>query len=143
MTWSEQREILMNVLQEETSLQRIAKLVGPDALPESQRLTLYVAEIIKNAFLQQNSFDEIDMYCSPKKQLWMMSLLATFINRSRELVKDGATLADIRAIPEVDRMNRMKSEIKNDDVAAMSALEERINSALDAIGHRNPGRQQF
>lgn len=143
MTWSEQREVLMNVLQEETSLQRIAKLVGPDALPESQRLTLYVAEIIKNAFLQQNSFDEIDMYCSPKKQLWMMSLLATFINRSRELVKDGATLADIRAIPEVDRMNRMKSEIKNDDVAAMSALEERINSALDAIGHRNPGRQQF
>lgn len=143
MTWSEQREVLMNVLQEETSLQRIAKLVGPDALPESQRLTLYVAEIIKNAFLQQNSFDEIDMYCSPKKQLWMMSLLATFINRSRKLVKDGATLADIRAIPEVDRMNRMKSEIKNDDVAAMSALEERINSALDAIGHRNPGRQQF
>ena len=143
MTWSEQREILMNVLQEETSLQRIAKLVGPDALPESQRLTLYVAEIIKNAFLQQNSFDEIDMYCSPKKQLWMMSLLATFINRSRELVKNGATLADIRAIPEVDRMNRMKSEIKNDDVAAMSALEERINSALDAIGHRNQGRQQF
>lgn len=143
MTWSEQREVLMNVLQEETSLQRIAKLVGPDALPESQRLTLYVAEIIKNAFLQQNSFDEIDMYCSPKKQLWMMSLLATFINRSRKLVKDGATLADIRAIPEVDRMNRMKSEIKNDDVAAMSALEERINSALDAIGHRNQGRQQF
>ena len=143
MTWSEQREVLMNVLQEETSLQRIAKLVGPDALPESQRLTLYVAEIIKNAFLQQNSFDEIDMYCSPKKQLWMMSLLATFINRSRKLVKDGATLADIRAIPEVDRMNRMKSEIKNDDMAAMSALEERINSALDAIGHRNPGRQQF
>lgn len=143
MTWSEQREVLMNVLQEETSLQRIAKLVGPDALPESQRLTLYVAEIIKNAFLQQNSFDEIDMYCSPKKQLWMMSLLATFINRSRKLVKDGATLADIRAIPEVDRMNRMKSEIKNDDVAAMSALEERINSALDAIGHRNPVRQQF
>ena len=40
-------------------------------------------------------------------------------------------------------MNRMKSEIKNDDVAAMSALEERINSALDAIGHRNQGRQQF
>ena len=73
----------------------------------------------------------------------MMSLQATFISRSRKLVKDGATLADIRAIPEVDRMNRMKSEIKNDDVAAMSALEERINSALDAIGHRNQGRQQF
>ncbi len=137
MNWADQREVLMNVLQEETNLQRIAKLIGPDALPESQRLTLFVAEIIKNAFLQQNSFDAIDMYCSPKKQLWMMALLANFITRSYELIKAGATLTEIRAIPDLDRMNRMKSEIPNDDTAAMSSLEQRIISALDAIGHQH------
>ena len=137
MNWQDQREILMNVLQEETNLQRIAKLVGPDALPEGQRLTLFVAEIIKNAFLQQNSFDAIDMYCSPKKQLWMMALLATFITRAQEIIKNGGTLAEIRTIPDLDHMNRMKSEIANDDQAAMSALEQRIFSELDAIGHHH------
>ncbi|MCQ2396728.1 MAG: V-type ATP synthase subunit A [Lentisphaeria bacterium] len=142
MNWHDQREILMNVLQEETNLQRIAKLVGPDALPEGQRLTLFVAEIIKNAFLQQNSFDAIDMYCSPKKQLWMMALLATFITRSREIIKNGGTLAEIRGIKDLDRMNRMKSEIKNDDQAAMSSLEQRIFAELDAISnqHTNYGK---
>jgi V/A-type H+-transporting ATPase subunit A len=135
-SWKEQRDVLMNVLQEEVNLQRIAKLVGPDALPEGQRLTLFVAEIIKNAFLQQNSFDEIDMYCSPEKQIWMMSMLATFINRSRELVKSGVTLAEIRTLPGLERMNRMKSEIKNGDTGAMTALEQRILSGLDAIAHK-------
>jgi V/A-type H+-transporting ATPase subunit A len=140
LTWKENRDVLMNVLQEEVSLQRIAKLVGPDALPESQRLTLFAAEIIKNAFLQQNSFDEVDMYCSPKKQLWMMNLLAFFITRSQELIKNGCTLNEIRAIPDLDRMNRMKSEIKNDDATAMTSLEQRIHAALDGIAREQLAR---
>jgi V/A-type H+/Na+-transporting ATPase subunit A len=137
MTWGDQRETLMNVLQEETSLQRIAKLVGPDALPEGQRLTLFAAEIIKNAFLQQNSFDAVDMYCAPAKQLWMLSLLATFIVRARKLIQDGATLAEIRAMSSLDRVNRMKSEIPNDDQKAMSALEQQVLGELDAIGAKH------
>ena len=137
MTWQEQREVLMGVLQEETSLQRIAKLVGPDALPESQRLTLFVAEIIKNAFLQQNSFDEVDMYCAPDKQLWMLSLLANFITRARQLIQNGGTLAEIRAIPSLDKMNRMKSEIANEDKKTMSALEQQLLGELEAIGNQH------
>ena len=137
MTWGGQRETLMNVLQEETSLQRIAKLVGPDALPEGQRFTLFAAEIIKNAFLQQNSFDAVDMYCAPAKQLWMLSLLATFIVRARKLIQDGATLAEIRAMSSLDRVNRMKSEIPNDDQKAMGALEQQVLGELDAIGAKH------
>ena len=140
LAWKENRDVLMNVLQEEVNLQRIAKLVGPDALPESQRLTLFAAEIIKNAFLQQNSFDAVDMYCSPKKQLWMMNLLAFFVTRSQELVKGGATLYEIREIPDLDRMNRMKSEVKNDDATTMASLEQRIHAALDAIGRAQMAR---
>ncbi len=136
LSWKEQRDVLMTVLQEEVNLQRIAKLVGPDALPEIQRLTLFVAEIIKNAFLQQNSFDDVDMYCSPEKQRWMMALIAWFIQRSQALVKAGITLADIRAIPDLDRLTRMKSEIKNADQEAMNGLEQRIHSQLDALGHK-------
>ncbi|MFA6815658.1 MAG: V-type ATP synthase subunit A, partial [Lentisphaeria bacterium] len=131
--WQENRDYLMNLLQEEVALQRIAKLVGPDALPENQRLTLFLAEIIKNAFLQQNSFDEIDMYCAPGKQLWMLRVLVTFSKRSYALIKQGATLADITSISLLDRMNRMKSEIKNEDKQAMAELEQKIIEELEML----------
>ena len=133
--WKAHRDMLMDVLQEEVKLQRIAKLVGPDALPAHQRLTLLVADIIKNAFLQQNSFDEVDMYCSPEKQTWMMGLLAMFITRARALVRKGtATLEDISGLDGLVSLQRMKSEIRNDDTKAMDALAARIAAALDKLG---------
>ncbi|MBR6057446.1 MAG: V-type ATP synthase subunit A, partial [Victivallales bacterium] len=135
--WKASRDLLMEVLQEEVALQRIAKLIGPDALPDHQRLTLLVADIIKNAFLQQNSFDDIDMYCSPAKQTWMLRLLATFTSRARNLIKKGTTLAEINAIPALPRLLRMKSEIKNDDKAAMTELDKQISSALDDLSIHN------
>jgi len=131
--WQNHRDFLMDILQEEVNLQRIAKLVGPDALPEQQRLTLMIAEIIKNAFLQQNSFDEIDMYCSPSKQLWMLRLLVSFSRRAQAIVKAGGSLADLREVPALDKLNRMKSEIDNADTAAMTALEQTLLRQLDAL----------
>lgn len=131
--WQGNRDFLMDILQEEVNLQRIAKLVGPDALPEQQRLTLMIAEIIKNAFLQQNSFDDIDMYCSPEKQLWMLRMLVSFSRRAREIVRAGGSIADLMEIDELNRLNRMKSEIKNDDIAAMATLEQNLLREMDAL----------
>ena len=130
------RSVLMDILQEENSLQHIAKLVGPDALPDSQRLTLMVAEYIKNAFLQQNSFDKVDMFCSPEKQSWMMKLLVNFTKRARTIIKKGATLADISTMRCLPRILRMKSEIENGDLKAMAAMEQTVNSELDSLERR-------
>ena len=126
----------MNILQEENSLQHIAKLVGPDALPDSQRLTLLIAEYVKNAFLQQNSFDKIDMYCSPEKQSWMMRLLADFTRRARAVIKKGGTLADISNMQSLPRLLRMKSEIPNGDQKKMAALEQALSSDLERLERR-------
>jgi V/A-type H+-transporting ATPase subunit A len=131
--WQEHRDFLMDILQEEVNLQRIAKLVGPDALPEQQRLTLMIAEVIKNAFLQQNSFDDIDMYCSPLKQLWMLRLLVSFSRRAQGIIKAGGSLADLREIPALDRLNRMKSEVGNEDTKAMNELERTLLQQLDKL----------
>lgn len=131
--WRENRGLLMDILQEESSLQHIAKLVGPDALPDSQRLTLMIAEFVKNAFLQQNSFDTVDMYCSPDKQSWMMRQLVSFTVRARAIIKKGATLADINGIPSLPRLLRMKSEIENGDLKKMAAVEQAVNSDLDNL----------
>ncbi len=134
--WKRQRGVLMALLQEEVKLQRIARLVGPDALPEDQRLTLFVADIIKNAFLQQNSFDPVDMYCAPAKQLWMLRLLVQLAERSLRLVQRGGTLADIRGLPCLDGMIRMKSTIANGDTAQMQALANAVDLDLDQLERR-------
>jgi len=131
--WKENRGLLMDILHEENSLQHIAKLVGPDALPDVQRLTLMVAELVKNAFLQQNSFDTVDMYCSPEKQSWMLKLLATFVQRARVLIKKGVSLADINALPCLARVLRGKSEIPNGDLKKMAALEQAVTTDLDNL----------
>ena len=67
--WSGTRERAIELLKREQRLSQIVKLIGPDALPDNQRLILLVAEMIKNGFLQQNAYDEIDMFCVPDKQV--------------------------------------------------------------------------
>ena len=134
--WRGLRETVMNILQEEVGLQRIAKLVGPDALPDDQRLTLELAELIKNAFLQQNSFDDIDMYCTPTKQVWMLRILTRFAERARIAIKAGATLADIRDLTVMERMVRMKSTIPNDDEKGLQALYEGVEGELEKLERR-------
>lgn len=134
--WLGLREKLMNILQEEVGLQRIAKLVGPDALPDHQRLTLEVAELIKNAFLQQDSFDRVDMYTPPAKQIWMLRLLTLFADRARRAIHAGATLADIRDLQAMNRLVRMKSTVANDDTAAMQAFHDEVVGELEKLERR-------
>jgi V/A-type H+-transporting ATPase subunit A len=134
--WNHYRTELMTILQEEVKLQRIAKLVGPDALPDDQRLKLFVAELIKNAYLQQNSFDPVDMFCAPAKQLQMMRILVRFNTRSHNLLARGGTLAAIREIPCLDRIVRMKAQIKNDQMDTFTELFDRMNLEFDELERR-------
>ena len=134
--WRSSRDALMDVLQQEVKLQRIAKLVGPDALPDHQRLILFLAETIKNAFLQQNSFDDVDMYCSPEKQIRMMRILVQVRQRSQDVIRNGGTLADIRAMPCVERVIRMKSDIPDDKLNAFDELGARLGKEFDEVERR-------
>lgn len=134
--WRDLRERLMRVLQDEVKLQRIAKLVGPDALPDDQRLILFVAELIKNGYLQQNSFDEVDVYCSPGKQLLMMKLLLRFQERAIKVLEVGGTLAAIRELPCLERMVRVKSTISNEEIDQFDDLFDRLNKEFDELERR-------
>ncbi len=131
--WESFRAELMDILQQEVSLQRIARLVGPDALPDYQRLILLQAELVKNAMLQQNSFDPVDMYCSPGKQVWMMRMLVQAGRRARQILHQGGTLADIRELPVMTRLVRVKSTIEEGDTAGLKALYEDLNREFDEL----------
>ena len=135
-SWREWRDALMEILQEEVKLARIAKLVGPDALPEDQRLVLYIAEMIKNAFLQQNSFDDVDMYCPPEKQVRMMEVLVQLHRRARQFIRQGGAIAAIRELPCMIRVVRMKSTIPNDKLEQFTELLDRLNAEFDEVQRR-------
>lgn len=132
--WHAHRRALMELLQQENKLRRIARLVGPDALPPGQQLTLFTADLVKNAFLQQNSFDKVDMYCSPEKQAAMMRILVRFQERALAFVKGGGAVAEVRQIPCYEAVLRMKNNIANGEPAKFGELYGRMEADFDAMG---------
>ena len=91
--WMQLRQHLMSLLQEEASLNEIVKMVGMDALSPQDRLKMEAARSIREDFLHQNSFDEIDTYTSMKKQFYMMKLVYEFYDESAKALKEGALMA--------------------------------------------------
>ena len=131
--WHVHRLAMMELLQQENKLRRIARLVGPDALPPGQQLVLFTADLVKNAFLQQNSFDVVDMYCSPEKQAAMMRILVRFQERALAFVKAGGAVAEVRKIPCYEAVLRMKNNIANGEPAKFEALYARMEADFAAM----------
>jgi len=134
--WDRLRNEAMDLLQREDRLQQIVKLVGPDVLPDSQRLVLDTCEIIKTGFLQQNSFDAVDMYCAPQKQVALLRAMLRFYDRGKELVSRGGALADIRALAVFQELVRAKGVVASDDGAGLKALLSRVDEQFDGLERR-------
>ncbi|MDR2150855.1 MAG: V-type ATP synthase subunit A [Spirochaetaceae bacterium] len=131
--WSSVRQKAFDILKTEERLAEIVRLIGPDALPDDQRLILIIAEMIKNGFLQQNSFDPLDMYCVPEKQMRLLELIAEFYRRAEICIHRGATLAKINTLPFREQLARLKSEVPNDDMSAFETIELEMQSAFDEL----------
>ncbi len=112
--WKEARTEAMKILQKEAELAEIVRLVGTEALPEEDKLVLEVARMIREDFLQQNAFHEIDTYCPPKKAHLMMKTILKFYQRGLEALKRGISVDEIKNLKVRARIARMK-EIPNKD----------------------------
>jgi len=126
--WLKLRGETYGILQREDTLKEIVRLLGPEALPDEEKLILEVARMIKIGILQQNSFDDVDTYCSPEKQFKLMKLLVDFYNQGQQALKDGAALADIRAMPVIASLLKARMEIKDDE---MDKLEKVQNDMVE------------
>jgi len=118
------RNRAFRLLQEDNDLQEIVQLVGPDALPPAERITLEAARVLKEDFLQQNAFHDIDAFCSPRKQTAMLRNIFDLYDKMQELHGAGV---DLRAITEMDifdKVARMKYEETEESV---EALNDEIN----------------
>ena len=106
--WMAGRQKMMTLLQEEAELEEIVKMVGMDALSPSDRLKMEAARSIREDFLHQNSFHEIDTYTSLKKQHMMMLLVTDFYERATEALSQGASLQKLISMPVRERIGRFK-----------------------------------
>ncbi len=124
--WYELRGESYHILQREDTLKEIVRLLGPEALPDEEKLVLEVARMLKIGILQQNSFDKVDTYCSPQKQLKLVKLMVRFYKEALKALREGAPLADIRAMPVISSLLKAKFEIPDEEVQRLDGLESEM-----------------
>lgn len=136
LSWPALRTEALSILQEDARLQRVVQLVGPDALPDAQRLYLEVADLIKEGFLQQSAFDPVDAYCVPEKQLKMMDVILHFYRRASEVLSRGVPIVTVMDTPLVERIIRMKNTVSADQLHQIDQLREDIDHYMDERSRR-------
>lgn len=134
ISWFEKVTRAMNLLQKESELQEIVRLVGLDSLSEKDRLTMNAAKMIREDYLQQNAFDEVDTYTSFSKQVALLTNILTFDQESQKALELGAYFTEIMegTVTLRDRIARSKF-IHEDQLATIQALKEEIVETLHQI----------
>lgn len=131
--WAGVRLEALDLLKREQRLQQIVRLIGPDALPDADRLVLTIAEMIKNGFLQQSAFDDIDVYSVPEKQILILQLIMEFYRRAAAIIKMGAPLIRITDLPVREEIIRIKTTVPNDKLDQIGIVEAHMNEQLSSI----------
>lgn len=131
--WLRIRSEIYGILQREDTLKEIVRLLGPEALPEEEKLILEVARMIKIGILQQNSFDNVDTYCSPTKQFKLLELLILFYNLGIQAIKNGASIVDIRSMPIIGNLLKARMEITDNQMEKLEQLNIEMNEQFKNI----------
>jgi len=131
--WQDLRSQALVLLQEDYQLQRIVKIIGEEALPDAQRLTLEAARWLKEGFLQQSAFDAVDMFCPPAKQMKMLKLILAIYQKAKAVLAQGVPFYQIRELEELSTLMRMKSTIKADELEKFDELEKSLGDKLEAL----------
>ena len=132
-SWNEKTARLLKILQVESDLQEIVKLVGMDALSAEDRLTLEVAQSIREDFLQQNAFEEDDSYTSLGKQDALISLIFSFEEKARRAIEAGVDIEKVAALSVRERIGRAKSVPEADYPRVFAEIDREITEALDGL----------
>lgn len=137
--WWTLRQRFLALLEEQARLERMARIIGKDALPPRQQLTLLQAEIFNEAFLRQSAFSAVDRIATPARQAAMLRLLARWMDRAEAALAEGATLAALAAVPSLRALARMGEEIGNGDLPRFDALRERIEAEHTGLAEQPQG----
>jgi V/A-type H+-transporting ATPase subunit A len=139
--WSELRHRLLTLLDEQARLERMARIIGKDALPPRQQLTLFCAELVNESFLRQSAFSDADRYCGPQRQARMMRTLARFIDAAEAALAAGVSCAAIAGMAAVRSLERMGEDFAEDDAQSFEsfalAFEREFAALADSVEVRH------
>lgn len=130
--WMEDRQKMMTILQEEAELNEIVQMVGMDALSPTDRLKMEAARSIREDFLHQNSFHEIDTYTPLRKQYLMMKLVLAFYEKSVDALNKGADMNALIAMPVREKIGRYKYTTDTDIESEYKNVEEELDKEVAA-----------
>ena len=133
--WLTIRADAYGILQREDALKEIVRLLGPEALPDEEKLILDVARMIQIGFLQQNAYDDVDAYCSPQKQFIMMKMFVQFHQEALKAVRNGVSLTKVRGMQVIAPMLRAKFAIKSEDLGKLEALSKQMLDEFSSISN--------
>jgi V/A-type H+/Na+-transporting ATPase subunit A len=131
--WRAHRERLLTLLERQADLERMARIVGKDALPPAQQLTLLCAELVNEAFLRQSAFSEVDRYCSPQRQTAMLKLILRFVTLAEAKLDDGIPPQRIADLDVLRRLQRMGEEIGESELSKFVELGESVEAAMAGL----------
>lgn len=125
--WQKARTLVRKILAKSDQLESVAKLIGSENLPPDQQLALFTASILKDGYLIQNSFNENDMYSSPKKTMKLIMLFITFYQKSLDLIKQNVPVFRFKQMECLNDLRRARLDIKSDEVDKFDEIEKMMN----------------
>ncbi|WP_313130700.1 V-type ATP synthase subunit A [Anaerocolumna sp.] len=127
------RQRAMNLLQDESELQEIVRLVGKDTLSEEDQLKLETTKSIREDFLQQNAFHEVDTFCSLEKQNKMLKIVLNFYDEGLRALKSGIYLKEVASIPVRDKIARMKYIPEDEMKEELDSIQTELKTSIDQL----------
>lgn len=131
--WSTQRRRVLELLESKSRLERMARIVGKDALPTAQQLTLLCADLVEEGVLRQSSFSDADRYCSPQRQTAILGVIMRFIDLAQNALERGALLERVAALPVRQVLQRVGETYGEDRIPAIGDLWKQMDGEFAAL----------
>jgi V/A-type H+-transporting ATPase subunit A len=131
--WMTQRQRVLALLEQQSHLERMARIVGRDSLPAQQQLKLLCADLVNEGFLRQSSFSKVDRYCSPARQVAMLTVLLHFMDRAEAAVLAGIPPARLAQMKILRQLQRLGEEFGEADLKRLSLLPREIDYEFDVL----------
>ncbi|NVM34869.1 MAG: V-type ATP synthase subunit A [Candidatus Lokiarchaeota archaeon] len=131
--WFDCRKQMNNILSQDNELKYITQLIGEENLPEDQQLTLFIAKLIKNGFLIQNAFDDIDNFTATTKLLGMIKMILLLYKEGIELLKQGFLIEDIKDLKTTFDILRINRSIPNEDFDKIEELKKKLLNEIESL----------
>jgi V/A-type H+-transporting ATPase subunit A len=132
--WDNLTQEAITLLQREVELLEIVQLVGPDALSEAERATLFAARMLREDFLQQSAYHEVDRFCPIDKAYWMLKTIMDFYQRTQAALEAGVALARVTGLPVIAEIARMKELPPEEATDSAEALMARVRFGFTELG---------